>query len=101
MELIDIKSGPSKYDLFAGLGERHRRRTVSFSGTINGVSFSAGRKLEEINVLVDGISIEDGYGESWIVSLTLVNGIPELASGTRLTGHFDTKFRKGHLKITK
>jgi hypothetical protein len=62
---VTISGGPSKYDLMLGLFDRecNRPRPVYFKLQIPGRSHPQGMELH-----VESVGIEDGSGESWIVS---------------------------------
>jgi hypothetical protein len=61
--MISIKNGPNKWDLFAALADRNKGRFIKLTLEERGL------KCEE-EYWVDGISIEDGSGESWNLNLS-------------------------------
>lgn len=62
---VTITNGPSKYDLMLGLFDREcsRPRPVQFALQIPGRPHPLGMELH-----VEGVDIEDGSGESWIIT---------------------------------
>lgn len=65
-----IESGPSKYDLMLALFDRCSARPRPVTFTFRAES----RKPVETEVHVEGVEIEDGSGESWIVTVNDWNG---------------------------
>lgn len=86
---VQIVDGPAKYELFAGLGDYNRGRYVKLTVVYKG-------RRQEIEVRVDSIGIEDGSGESWMVTFSF-HALPLFADTrhTRLTGYYSTKKRGG------
>lgn len=88
-----ITSGPSKFDLMISLfhSGNHQRPGVYFQLDNPGVSGA------EVYVMIDQIQREDGSGESWNISGTLLSFSPK--GELKFKAYFSTKSRTGRIKF--
>jgi hypothetical protein len=96
-EKIAIISGPSREELFDALRLRHEDRQVCF--TIESPNSKICTK-EIFNVKVDGIAIEDGSGNNWLLSLSNprdCHKAPKITTAMppKFEVYFNTTRRKG------
>lgn len=83
---LSVTAGPSKFDLMLSLFEKGKTITFTVAG-------------KPILVQVNGVSIEDGTRESWIVVGYIINSDPKQKS-ERFSAYFHTARRTGHFTIT-
>lgn len=85
-----LSNGPSKFDVMLALFDRKNPspRSVQFSLEDD--------PSEKVNVVITGISIEDGSGESW-----LFTGFLKYAEARKIKGWFRTDRRVGHFEYVK
>lgn len=97
-----IVNAPSKFDLSIAFFDRPNpeklgcRRTVNF--TIQGPSCTNGQR--QIEVVINGISWEDGSGESWCFEGYCKTNVGQPENWTaKVNGWFRTSDRKGWIDI--
>jgi hypothetical protein len=93
-----ILEGPSREELFFALWLRHEGRRVSFTVIRSlppGLEVDETATSELVKVLVNGVHIEDGRGNSWIIR---VYPSTDLLGGRLLKGCYNTRSRKGWLR---
>jgi len=90
--VTNITSGPSKMDLMLSLFDHKPvRRHVILRG-----------KHESYSVLIDSISIEDGSGESWLFAGQARRTVGFFTPNPpyhKVSGHYRTDTRKGHMEF--
>lgn len=93
-----IIAGPSREDLFDALRLRHEDRKVSFTVTFTPQQLDSRINMpnKTFDVFVNGISIEDGSGASWLLNLYEPNG--NALGWKYLNGYFNTTTRNGWIK---
>ena len=100
-----ITAGPSREDLFDALRLRHEGRTTTFTVTCLKLvpSTYEGRAVTReferpcvISVHVDAIGVEDGSGDSWLI--TVYDKSRSLGSA-HLTGYYHTTKRSGNIRL--
>lgn len=94
----DITQGPSKFELMMALFDRKVVNT-------RGVEFKLkGENNISAHVIINGVEVEDGSGESWIFKGYVKGMSPALQSGDRSTpstcyGWYRTDTRKGWIEL--
>lgn len=102
MTSYKIVNAPSKFDLSIAFFDRPNseklggRRSVSF--TVQRLNSSNGQ--QQIEVVINGISWEDGSGESWCFEGYCLTDVGQPKDWTvKVKGWFRTSDRKGHIDI--
>lgn len=85
----DIHAGPSKFDLMLALFDRAGSRPRS-------VQFTAGPGHSLVDVVITGVSMEDGSGESWLFE-GYERPPRDRGTTTPLCGSYRTNTRAGWL----
>ena len=94
----EITAGPSKMDLMLALFDQPviegtiRHRTVRF--TVESVTDKHRMKVGEVELIVDGVTREDGSGESWNIEGRFAPR-PGDHLHPRVKGYYSTYLRKG------
>ncbi|MCC6563616.1 hypothetical protein IT087_01870 [Candidatus Uhrbacteria bacterium] len=92
---ITVVQGPSKYDLLVALGDRHLGRFVKLTLRKN-------EKHYQVEVMVDGLAVDNNSSDAWIVSFSRGKVFPiGDGSHTGLTGFYSTHTRGGQLALCK
>jgi hypothetical protein len=89
---FEITNGPSKLDLQNALFDGNNRkngRALDFE-----LRTDASDKRKVIRLLIKGVEIEDGSGESWNIDATPIGD-----NLGNIEIYFRTDRRKGHLKL--
>ena len=80
-----IVEGPSKFDLMAALFDG---KQVEFTFLIEGRSY-------KVLVRLFSVGREDGSNESWLITGNITS-----SHGDHFDGYFETRRRKGHVKVS-
>ena len=97
MVQYQIVNGPSKRDLELALfdGDSQHRRHVVFSFEEHYGESGKSIALTVRAFILNGVSREDGSGESWLINGYFAGAYPPIP----IKGYFSTKTRKGHLEF--
>ncbi|MDP3974828.1 MAG: hypothetical protein Q8P88_00880 [Candidatus Jorgensenbacteria bacterium] len=92
-----IVNGPSKFDLMVALFKKDEE--VRF--TLDSLSGSEEVAQSEVSIMLNGVSVEDGSREHWLISGFYTE--PERpahreVNWTRFEGYYDSRTRTGWLK---
>lgn len=93
-QMFQIVSGPSREELFDCLRLRHEGRTIRIR-VVNMYDQNKPRRFIEVDMVIDGISIEGDSGNSWFIEFY---DSKKLLGGEHFIGFLSTKTRAGHIK---